>query len=74
MRFPWSRKRQPEVVKAVQQEAEEAKRSIEVTKPIVEEAVKRTNDSFVAVEEETRQAAIELALLKDLHRGWTRHR
>ncbi len=73
MRFPWSTRHEPEQVREMKREAEEAKRSIVETEPIVREAVKRTNDTFVAVEEQTRRASIEVALLRDLHDGWTRN-
>jgi hypothetical protein len=69
MRFPWSKR-----LRAVQEEAEEAKRSIEATKPILDEAVRRTNDSYIAVETETRRVRLELALIHDLDGGWNGNR
>lgn len=59
--------RLPQKLRALIRDAEETKRSIEATQPILDEAVKRTNNSYIAVEEETRVAA---ALIRDLDDGW----
>lgn len=64
MKLPWTK---PPKVRELEREAEQMRHAIEATKPIVEEAVKRTNDSFVAVETETRRAR---SLISDLKKGW----
>lgn len=64
MKLPWTK---PPKVRELEQEAEQMRHAIEATQPIVEEAVRRTNDSYIAVERETRQAR---SLISDLKKGW----
>lgn len=64
MRLPWAK---PKKVLDLEAEAHELQRGIEATQPILDEAVKRTNDTYIAVEAETRQAA---ALIRNLKKGW----
>lgn len=62
-----------EEIKSTWREIEADKREIAETKPIVEEAVRRTNQSFIDVERATRRASLEVALLRDLNEGWNGH-
>ena len=81
MRFswPWSRWRSDrDRLDALRREIEQDRREIEAdkreiaeTKPIVEEAIRRTNARYIAVEEERRR--ISDALIRDLTEGWTGH-
>lgn len=51
-------------------EIEANRRDIEGMKPLLEEAVKRTNAAFIEVETKTFEAQIECALIRDLTEGW----
>lgn len=64
MKLPWVK---PAKIRELEQEAEQMRHAIEATQPILDEAVKRTNDTYIAVEAETRQAA---ALIRNLKKGW----
>jgi hypothetical protein len=57
-------------IEANRHEIEENRREIEATKPIVDEAVRRTNERYVARERETRRAQLEVALIRDLEGAW----
>ena len=75
MRFPWlKRKAPPPQIVELQAEIDEAGRSIESLKPVVEEAIRRTNESYIAVEQKTerakRRVSIEYAFIRDLEEGW----
>ena len=71
MRFPWTKS--PEILE-LQKENEEMKRAIEANQPVVDEAVRRTDNKFIAAEEMTRDIARRMpeenALLRDLEEGW----
>lgn len=71
MKFPWSKS--PEILE-LQKENEEMKRAIEANQPVVDEAVRRTDNHFIQAEEMTRDIArripAETALLRDLEEGW----
>lgn len=57
-------------LESLKSDVAETERSIEATEPIVREAVRRTNDSFVRVEDETERAHVEVQLMRDLAEGW----
>ncbi len=71
MRFPWTKS--PEILE-LQKENEEMKRAIEANQPVVDEAVRRTDNHFIAAEAMTRDIARRMpeenALLRDLEEGW----
>jgi hypothetical protein len=80
MRWPWSRSRPVDRLNALRREIEQHRREIEQdrreineTKPLVEEAIRRTNDRYIAVEEARRRTLIECALIRDLTEGWKGH-
>jgi hypothetical protein len=62
-------RRRPPVSPIIDPEIEANRRDIEGMKPIVEEAVRRTDARFVAVEEATAQTRLALALIRDIERG-----
>jgi len=65
----------PEIA-ALQSVIAENDKAIEATKPIVEEAVKRTDDGFYRLRAKAgvaaRRVAYESALVRDLSEGWGR--
>lgn len=81
MRFRWPRSRRRSDLERLdalrheialdRREIEADRREIAETKPIVEEAIRRTNARYTAVEEERRR--ISEALIRDLTEGWTGH-
>lgn len=75
MRWPrwWSRRAKRRKVRELTAEIEQDKREIAETRAIVDEAVRRTNDAFIDVEQKTRLAKLEVALIRDLSMGWGHH-
>jgi hypothetical protein len=57
----------------MRREIEETVKNIEATQPIVDAAIRRTDEKFIEVEEKTRRARLDLALIQDLEIGWKRH-
>lgn len=72
MRFPWSHAPESEELIRLRRENAEMDRAITETQPLVDEATRRTNDSFIAVEKRTRELQDDL-LLRDLEEGWGLH-
>jgi hypothetical protein len=60
--WPW-KWRHPKV-RAMLQEAHEAKKSVEATQPLVDEAMRRTKFALLAVEEEKQRAVSDITLLR----------
>lgn len=76
MKFPWFRSsvHVDKRIAEVQEEIGAIKRDSESIQPMVEEATRRTNESYIAVERVTRAArrkmAVGCALITDLEEGW----